>query len=66
MLCSVGVSPTKEARGLGISPKQSVAWTVVSKRGTDSPVRATLHGLEARATQGRRRLADATKTCSHS
>ncbi|MCS7300339.1 MAG: hypothetical protein NZ556_02115 [Fimbriimonadales bacterium] len=32
--------------------------------GQDCP--CYLHGLEARATQGRRRDADATKACSHS
>ncbi|MCS7301149.1 MAG: hypothetical protein NZ556_06295 [Fimbriimonadales bacterium] len=46
-----------------------------AKRGLDSRVQALthgqdcpcyLHGLEARATQGRRGDADATKACSHS
>ncbi|MCS7300017.1 MAG: hypothetical protein NZ556_00475 [Fimbriimonadales bacterium] len=38
MLCSVGVSPTQEARGSPkpkvawtVSPKPQVAWTVLSK-----------------------------------
>ncbi|MCS7300025.1 MAG: hypothetical protein NZ556_00515 [Fimbriimonadales bacterium] len=40
---------TQATRGLGVSPKQRVAWTVVSSRhGQDCP--CYLHGLEARET----------------
>ncbi|MCS7300476.1 MAG: hypothetical protein NZ556_02845 [Fimbriimonadales bacterium] len=43
-----------------------MAWTALSKHrhGQDCP--CYLHGLEARATQGRRRDADAMKARSHS
>ncbi|MCS6922863.1 MAG: hypothetical protein NZM10_00640, partial [Fimbriimonadales bacterium] len=57
--------PTKEARGLGVSLKQSVAWTVCPSTGHGHNCPCYLHGLKARATQGRQRDADATKTRSH-